>query len=147
MTKHTMPRLTTRRARLAGLMATVVVAASLSAALLARADKAPSDRTSAVADTTVSTRTLGCAGTVGVARTSGSAVQITCSYGARTVGAAETSTSPGAATVTTRTPQAGAGSILVATVATPASSQVTMAGWTKAFDAVSDSRGVRLTGW
>ena len=55
-------------------------------------------------------------------------------------------TTSSSTTARTRIP-AGAGGLLVTTVLTPSGSSVTLSGWTKAYDAVSGTNGLRLSAW
>ena len=79
-------------------------------------------------------------------RTAESDVEVTCEYGVRQVGAAQTFIATKARTARTALPTGTTtGTLLVASVHTSASSTVSMTGWTKAYDFVSASEGLRLT--
>ena len=71
-----------------------------------------------------------------------------CDYGVRRVGTAQTFVAAEAGTARTTLPAGTtAGTLLISSVQTSASSTVSMNGWTKAYDSVSSTRGLRLTTW
>jgi Glycosyl hydrolase family 12 len=73
---------------------------------------------------------------------------VTCEYGVRQLGDAQRFVSSKARTARTALPAGTAeGTLLISTIQTSASSTVSMKGWTKAYDSVSTTRGVRLATW
>jgi hypothetical protein len=95
------------------------------------------------------THMVACAGReIGVTPAGASDVNVTCEYGVRRVGTAQTFFAAEAGTARTTLPAGTtAGTLLVSSVQTSASSTVSMNGWTKAYDSVSSTRGLRLATW
>ena len=95
------------------------------------------------------THTVACAGReLTVTRASKSELNVTCDYGVRRIGSLQTFVSAEARTARTALPGGtAAGTLLISSVHTAASSTVSMEGWTKAYDTVSSTRGLRLTTW
>jgi hypothetical protein len=144
MSKH-LERSSRKRATVLG--AAVLVAGSVATATVALgANESTSD--GSAAGTTADTRTYACAGSaLAVARSSSSAVRLSCSSGVTQVGRARTFAGTGT-TGSTALPRASApGNLLVTTVLTPATSTVALDGWTKAYDAASGQDGLRLQAW
>ena len=96
-----------------------------------------------------SARTFACAGTaLEVAPSGSSDLQVACRYGVNEVGRMLGSTTRKGRTVTAQLPSgARRGQLLITVVQTGAQSTVGMTGWTKAYDTVSGTRGLRLSAW
>ena len=95
------------------------------------------------------THMVACAGReIGVTPAGASDVEVTCEYGVRRVGTAQTFFAAEAGTARTTLPAGTtAGTLLISSVQTSASSTVSMNGWTKAYDSVNSTRGLRLATW
>jgi hypothetical protein len=95
------------------------------------------------------THMVACAGSeIAVTGAGASDVEVLCDYGVRRVGAAQTFVAAEAGTARTTLPAGTtAGTLLISSVQTSASSTVSMNGWTKAYDSVSSTRGLRLATW
>ena len=92
---------------------------------------------------------VACAGReIGVTAAGASEVTVSCDYGVGRVGTAQTFFAAEAGTARTTLPAGTtAGTLLISSVQTSASSTVSMTGWTKAYDSVNSTRGLRLTAW
>jgi hypothetical protein len=95
------------------------------------------------------THMVACAGReIAVTGAGASEVEVLCDYGVRRVGTAQTFVAAEAGTARTTLPAGTtAGTLLISSVQTSASSTVSMNGWTKAYDSVSSTRGLRLATW
>jgi hypothetical protein len=95
------------------------------------------------------THMVACAGReIGVTAAGASDLTVSCDYGVGRVGTAQTFVAAEAGTARTTLPAGTtAGTLLISSVQTSASSTVSMTGWTKAYDSVNSTRGLRLTAW
>jgi hypothetical protein len=146
--RYAAPRSDRRRPRtVSTFSALAVVIATLSVVLTGSAANV-SDQVGTVSFG-AGTHMVGCAGReIGVAAAGASEVEVSCEYGVRRVGTAQTFFAAEAGTARTTLPAgATAGTLLIASVQTSASSMVSMAGWTKAYDSVDSTRGLRLAAW
>src|SRR4051794_7187964 len=127
--------------------AVLAVWASAGSIALGQADTGSS--ASAAAADTASVRTFACPGRqLEFSRSSDSAADLACRYGVESVGRMQADVARQSATGRTGLPEGTTeGTLLVATVQTGSSSTVSMNGWTKAYDTVSGSGGVRLSAW
>ena len=146
MPKHSTPRGNNRKWR-----STLGWAVSATA-LLSLAVGHAATQPSAGAETDAAgatTQTYACQGRLAEARRSGASdLEITCHDGVDLIGDAETFRSSRTRTARTGLPAGTSpGDLIVATVHTRARTEVSMPGWTKAYDAVGSPRGMRLTAW
>ena len=127
--------------------ALAVVIATLSVVLTGSAANV-SDQSGTVSFDT-GTHMVACAGReIGVTAAGASDVTVSCDYGVGRVGTAQTFVAAEAGTARTTLPAGTtAGTLLISSVQTSASSTVSMNGWTKAYDSVNSTRGLRLTAW
>ena len=156
MSKHALrrPRYALRRPErhrpriVSTLSVLVVVMATTLSMMLTGSAKNNSDPIATVAFGS-GTHMVACAGReIGVTRGGASDVKVVCEYGVRRVGAAQTFVAAEARTARTALPAGtAAGTLLISSVQTSASSTVSMKGWTKAYDFVSATRGLRLATW
>ena len=98
------------------------------------------------------THMVACAGReIGVTPAGASDVTVCCDYGVGRVGTAQTFVAAEAGTARTTLPAGTtAGTLLISSVQTSASSTVSMNGWTKAYDSVNSTQGCgsrRGGGW
>ena len=95
------------------------------------------------------THMVACAGReIAVTGAGASDIEVLCEYGVRRTGAAQTLVAAETQEARTALPAGTtSGTLLISSVHTSASSTVSMNGWTKAYDSVSSTRGLRLATW
>ncbi|MGH8824577.1 MAG: GH12 family glycosyl hydrolase domain-containing protein [Jiangellaceae bacterium] len=95
------------------------------------------------------THMVACAGREMVVTGGGASdIDVLCEYGVRRMGAAQTFVAAETGKASTALPAGTtSGTLLISSVHTSASSTVSMKGWTKAYDSVNSTRGLRLATW
>ncbi|HVN12368.1 MAG TPA: hypothetical protein VMT69_09750, partial [Kineosporiaceae bacterium] len=137
-----------RRVRVMGAVAALAATGITASVALTHADATTSNRTAPVADLD-RTRTFACPGTLLLlTRAGASALRLTCVNGVSPVGRDTVTAVRSGAVARTGLPAGTArGTLLVTMVQSPATSAVSVPGWTRAYDQVSGPRGVRLSTW